>query len=132
MKKIDVLSYVLVILAVVASSAWISNRASNFGVSQTVEAIKSKMSSKEIGVKSVGFLDSFAVTCGTSATEVQPAGGGATSIACKCASAVSWGASDVTTSTYESDDWGANVRLAYCIAGSDTVCNCVAQVTSHQ
>lgn len=132
MKKLDVLSYLLVLLAVVAGANFVANRASFFGVSQTVEAIKNKVSSKQVGISSVGYLDNFAVTCGTSATKVQPAGGAATSIACKCASAVSWGASDVTASTYESEDWGANVRYAYCIAGADTVCNCIAQVNSHQ
>ena len=131
MKKLDVLSYLLVLLAVVAGANFVANRASFFGVSQTVEAIKNKVSAKEIGIRSVGYLEHFDVTCAAAATKVEPAGGAATSIACKCGAAVSWGASDVTTGGYESDDWGANVRYAYC-AGADTSCKCVAQVSSHR
>lgn len=97
--------------------------------SQASEAARAAaLAADAVPMASPGFLQDFEVTCGTSATDVRPAGS-AVSIACSCAGAVSWGGASVTTGDYSKAEFSANVRFATCIAGSSTDCDCVAVTT---
>lgn len=89
-----------------------------------------------VAAPGVGFVDSFSVTCGTTATVIQA--DNQVSYMCEvdeaAGASVFIGDAAVTASTgveYKpAEDFGGNVKFEYCIvaAGTETV-NCRAQVT---
>lgn len=124
MGKVDLISTLLIALLAVGAASLMTS----LGVAKLVNDELAQ--SQTVEIKSVGFLQEFSVDCLATATVVRPPEGASSSIACKCDAAVSWGSEDVTTGGYESDDWGGNVREAYCIAGSTATCKCISLVSS--
>ena len=131
MSKINILSALLVVAATIGGLNFVANRLSFSDISSKILQRETASESLDIEIQSVGYLDHFTVFCGGIPTLVQPTGGAATSIACKCPSPVTWGSSTVSAGGYQTDDFGANVRNAYCIdSGFGVNCDCIALINS--